>query len=119
MSIENCIRHPTVALSPIDGSCQACIARITPDKERKPYEDLQKEAAQQKRAFIEITRVKTKEVETQLTRIANALEQLLIEAYNFHTDTPTTDTSGPEPQVYYTDHDEQDIQEIVDDMKDR
>jgi len=71
----------------------------------------------QKRPFIEITR--TKKIETQLTRIANALEQILIQQYSYFTDAPTTDTSGPEPQVLYTDHDEHDIQDIVDDMKDR
>jgi len=72
---------------------------------------------QQKRPFIEFTR--TKKIETQLTRIATALEQLLIEAYGYHTDIPTTDTSGPETQVMYTDHDEHDIQDILDDMKDQ
>jgi len=83
----------------------------------KTYEDLQAEAVQQKRPWIEITR--TKKIETQLTRIANALEQILVEAYGYHTDKPETDTSGPEPQVYYTDHDEQDIQDIVDAAKER
>ncbi len=87
--------------------CSACSYPAT------PKESFQK----QKRPFIEFTR--TKKIEVQLTRIATALEQLLIEAYNFHTDIPTTDTSGRDPEVMYTDHDEQDIQDIVDDMKDR
>jgi len=89
--------------------------------EHKDYGDMQAESARQKRAFIniDITRVKTKVVETQLTRIANALEQLLVEAYSYYTDAPTTDTSGPEPQVIYTDHDEQDIQDILDEVKER
>ena len=68
-----------------------------------------------KRPFIEITR--TKKIETQLARIATALEQLLLQQYGYHTDIPTTDTSGPEPEVMYTDQDEHDIQDIIDDMK--
>jgi len=89
--------------------------------EHKDYDDMEAEAARQKRAFIDIdiTRVKTKAVETQLTRIANALEQLLVEAYGYNTDAPTTDASGPEPQVMYTDQDEHDIQDILDEVKDR
>jgi len=96
----------------------------TRDSGMQSYEDLEAEAARmqidrtpQKRAFIEFTR--TKKIETQLTRIANALEQLLVEAYSYNTDAPTTDASGPEPQVMYTDHDEHDIQDILDEVKER
>ena len=90
--------------------------------EQSKFVDPESEAATQarerpRRPFIEITR--TKKIETQLTRIAAALEQILIEAYGYHTDIPTTNTSGPEPQVYYTDQDEHDIRDIVDDVKER
>jgi len=90
----------------------ACADRRPPDVPSPPAVPFEK-----KRPFIEITR--TKKIETQLTRIANALEQILIHQFNYHTDAPTTDTSGPEPQVMYTDHDEHDIQDIVDEMKER
>jgi len=104
-----CVRHPAVALEPVDGSCRACIGQLPPD--------IGKESKGGRRPFIEITR--TKKMETQLTRIACALEQLLIEAYGYHTEIPTTDTSGPDPQVYYTDHDEHDIRDIVDEVEER
>jgi len=113
MADKYCTLHPEVPLALVDGSCRSCVKHLAPTADKNPPP----EGGFLKRPLVEFTR--TKKIETQLTRIANALEQLLIQQYGFFTDAPSTDTSGPEPQVMYTDHDEHDIQDILDDMKER
>jgi hypothetical protein len=72
--------------------------------------------------LVEITRLGpvTKvlhEINTNLGRLATALEYILIEEYGFHAKPAVTDTKGPEPEVQYTDQDEYDIEEIVEAVK--
>lgn len=56
-------------------------------------------------------------IEKQLTRIADCLEAILEQAYGYSMTPPKGDTSGPEPQVMYTDQDKYDIDEMVERVK--
>ena len=122
--LSKCPYHPENTLDSSMGLvCQACEAKLPPTAEWwKKNVKLSEKAV--KRPLIEFTR--TKKIEKHLAaigkdlgRIATALEIILQEAYGYQSQVPTVDTSGPEPQVGYTDQDEYDINEIVDEMGER
>lgn len=61
--------------------------------------------------------VPLRDIAKQLTRIANTLDQLLIQAYGYHMTPPKADTSGIEPDVSYSTNDDTLRLEIEDAIK--
>ena len=75
---------------------------------------------ERKRSLIEIEFTRTKKIEKHLEsigkdlgRIAEALEVYLAYEYSYQSKPPVVDTSGPEPEVTYTNQDKYDINEIA------
>lgn len=116
-STNTCPIHPNQATA--EGlPCRACVAGQPPTAYKNPPP----EGGYLKRPLVEITRmgpvVKVlKSLDSNVERLAKAVEQLIFEAYEYQSHKPEVDTSGPEPQVMYTDQDEHDIRDIVEAMK--
>ncbi len=114
-----CPIHPEQLVAP-GLACLSCDANLPPTAYKNPP----LEGGFLKRPLVEITRTKKIEtalglIEKDLERIATALEQFLIEEHGYHTEVPTVDTSGPEPQVEYTDQDRFDIEEMIEEVEEK
>lgn len=113
-----CKRHPENTIDDLRGIvCQSCIAGLPPTLDTKD------QLGERKRSLIEIEFTRTKKIEKHLAaigkdlgRIATALEVYLAYEYSYQSKPLREDTSGPEPQVTFTNQDEYDINEIVEEM---
>ncbi len=81
---------------------------------------------EKKRSLIEIEFTRTKKIEKalgliggDLKRIADALEVYLAYEYGYQSQVPVADTSGPDPQVEYTNQDRFDIEEMIEEVEEK
>jgi hypothetical protein len=63
---------------------------------------------------VNITLMRLAGVERKLERIAQALELLLAEHYGVHVRAPTADTTGGEPELFYTTDERSAVHELMD-----